>query len=85
LVPLSQDLGEPADMALAEDSDFRRALRQFRPGRHTVTIWLYGDSFAAFRQVRQELYRLGYAVAARPLPADTPIGGSPEGSKSAAQ
>jgi len=85
LVPLSQDLGEPADVALAEDSDFRRALRQFRPGRHTVTIWLYGDSFAAFRQVRQELYRLGYAVAARPLPADTPIGGSPEGSKSAAQ
>jgi len=85
LIPLSQDLGEPADMALAGDSDFRRALKQFRPGRHTVTIWLYGDSFAAFRQIRQELYRLGYAVAARPLPADTPIGGSPEGSKSAAQ
>jgi hypothetical protein len=85
LVPVSNDLGEPADLAIADNSEFHRALAQYRPGRHTITIWLYADSFDAFRLIRRDLYRLGYAVAARPMPLEAPIGGSPEGSKSAAQ
>jgi len=85
LIPTSNELGEPVRLALEQGSDFHRALAKILPGRTTITIWVYPDGFDAFRQVRKELYRLGYAIAARPLPAGTPISGSPEGSKSAAQ
>ncbi|MCE5303303.1 MAG: hypothetical protein LLF97_09380 [Planctomycetaceae bacterium] len=85
LVPVSDEQGEPVRLALQEGSDFRRTLVKILPGRTAVTIWVYPDGFEAFRQIRKELYRLGYAIAARPLPPGTPISGSPDGSKSAAQ
>ena len=78
-------LGEPPDVALNDGSAFRKALAKLRPGHHTITIWTYEDSFDAFRQIRKELYRLGFITAARPLPQGQPISGSPDGSKSAAQ
>lgn len=85
LVPSSNELGEPVRLALEPNSDFRRSLSKILPGRTTITIWVYPDGFEAFRQVRKELYRSGYLIAARPLPPGTPISGSPDGSKSAAQ
>lgn len=85
LMPTSNELGEPARLAMEQGSDFHRTLAKILPGRTTITIWVYPDSFDAFRQIRKELYRLGYTIAARPLPPGTPISGSPEGSKSAAQ
>jgi hypothetical protein len=85
LLPLSSGLGEPVDAALAAGSELRRRLAGMRPGRTTVTVWVYPESFAAFRRVRDELYRLGFTVAARPLVEGDLIGGSPEGTKSAAQ
>ncbi len=85
LIPLREPLGEPAETALAEGSAFREALGKFLPGRSAVTIWIYPDSFDQFRRIRDELYKLGYSVAGRPLPFEMPISGSPEGAKSAAQ
>jgi hypothetical protein len=85
LIPLSDDIGETIDEALAPNSDFRRALKSLRRGRNTVTIWLYPESFEAFRRIRKELYTAGFAVAARPLRSNDSISGSPEGTKSAAQ
>lgn len=85
LIPVSSELGEPVEAALADGSQFRQALSQQRPDKVTVTIWTYPDSFDKFRQVKKELFRSGFATAARPLPEGTPIGGSPEGSKSAAE
>jgi len=85
LIPTSNDLGEPVRLALQRGSDFRRRLAKILPGRTTITIWVYPDGFDAFRQIRQELYRLGYSIATRPLPAGTSISGSPEGTKSATQ
>jgi hypothetical protein len=85
LMPIADDLGEPVRLALEQNSDFRQTLSKMLPGRTAITIWVYPDGFDAFRQIRKELYRLGYMIAARPLPEGTPIGGSPEGSKSAAQ
>jgi hypothetical protein len=70
---------------LQDGSDFRQALAKILPGRTTITIWVYPDGFEAFRQIRRELYRLNYAIAARPLTPGTPIAGSTEGSKSATQ
>ncbi|MEN6458812.1 MAG: hypothetical protein ABFC63_07770 [Thermoguttaceae bacterium] len=85
MIPESDTLGEPVRLALQESSDFRMALMKILPGRTTITIWVYPDGFEAFRQIRKELYRLGYSIAARPLPPGTPISGSPDGTKSAAQ
>jgi hypothetical protein len=85
LVPTSDDLGEPVRLALEENSEFRQELKKIMPSRTTITIWVYPDGFDAFRLVRRELYRLGYTIAARPLPPGVSISGSPEGSKSAAQ
>jgi hypothetical protein len=85
LLPLRPELGEAIDAALQADSDFRRHLADHQPDRTTATVWVYPDSFADFRRVRDELYRLGFQVAARPLAEGDLIGGSPDGSKSAAQ
>jgi hypothetical protein len=85
LVPMANDLGEPVRLALQPDSEFRSQLKKILPGRTTITIWVYPDGFSAFRDIRKELYRLGYTIAARPLPPGQAISGSPEGSKSAAQ
>ena len=51
----------------------------------TVTVWVYPDSFAAFRKLKEHLYARGFATAARPLPEGHPIMASPNGSRSDAQ
>jgi len=82
VIPVAGQLGETADEALASGSQFRRVLAELQPGKSTVTIWTYPDSFATFRRLRDELHRLGLRVAARPLPEGVMIAGSPKGSKS---
>jgi hypothetical protein len=82
--PTSEPVGETVDEALAATSKFRRSLANTHPDT-TVTLWCYPDSFAAYRQVREELHRLDVPTAGRPLPEGAPIGGSTEGSKSVAQ
>jgi hypothetical protein len=85
LVPTSEELGEPVDQALAPNSKFLQLLRDLQAKNATITIWTYPDSFDAFRRIKKELYGLGFSVAARPLPEGLHIGGSPHGSKSAAE
>jgi hypothetical protein len=85
LIPVAATLGETLEAALADGSQFRRALSQHRPDRTTVTIWTYPDSFAEFRQIKKELFHQGFATAGRPLPDGVPISASPEGTKSAAE
>ncbi len=85
VVPVQQRLGETTEQALASESNFHRVLSRYLPQDTTVTLWTYPDSFAAYRALNEELHRLGYAAAGRPLPKGFPIGGSPNGSKSAAQ
>ncbi|MBI2824798.1 MAG: hypothetical protein HYX69_08945 [Planctomycetia bacterium] len=85
VIPMTSDLGEPAAEALSEQSRFRTTLVGRDPKRTTVTLWTYPDSFPLFRELRKELHRQGYSVAGRPLEDGQPIGGSPHGSKSAAQ
>jgi hypothetical protein len=85
LLPVPGQLGETLDTALSARSLFRARLDVLKPGDCTVTIWTYPDSFEEFRRLRKELYHMGYTIAGRPLPEGTPIGGSPDGSKSAAE
>lgn len=85
LLPVAGDLGEPLAQARAPHSAFRSRLAGLVPRKTTITLWTYPDSFAAFRTLREDLYLAGFMVAGRPLPEGQPIGGSPDGSKSAAQ
>ncbi len=78
------DLGERLTEALQPNSQFRQQLESF-PRETVLTVWTYPDSFAEFRELKRWLYERGFACAARPLPADQPISGSPQGSRSAAQ
>ncbi len=84
-LPTADCAAEPIESALRSNSEFHSALARGRPGRTTVTLWTYPSEFDAFRRLRKELYRLGYAVAARPLPEGATISGSPDGTRSAAQ
>ncbi len=85
VVPVQSRLGESTEEALASDSNFHRLLSRYSANDTTITLWTYPDSFADYRALNEELHRLGYAAAGRPLPKGFPIGGSPHGSKSAAQ
>ncbi len=84
-IPLSNQLGEPVAQALAPSSQFRQVLASYDPNVATITFWTYQDSFDAFRQLRKEVYLLGYSVASRPMPIGQLISGSPDGTKSSAQ
>jgi hypothetical protein len=63
----------------------RSVLAGFDPNQATVTVWVYPDSFEPFRVLKEELYKLGYLTASRPMPQGQPITGSPQGSRSAVE
>jgi len=85
LVPVSGDLGEPLESALRKDSEFHSILARHDPDRTTVTVWVYPNSFGQFRKLKEDLFRLGFLTAGRPMPEGHPIGGSPDGTRSASQ
>lgn len=85
LLPDSPQMGETIADAMRRNSQFQNVLADLDARRYTVTLWAYPDSFEDYRQVREYLYKRGFAVAGRPLPEGQLISGSPSGSKSAAQ
>jgi TolA-binding protein len=84
LKPAADLQAETAEAALRTGSAFDMAIKTAQPGT-TVTLWVYPDSFALFRELQKRAHEAGYEVAARPLPFGVLIGGSPDGSKSSAQ
>ncbi len=85
IVPIQDVQGETVDEAFAGDSDTRSILAGYDPNQTTVTIWVYPDSFGQFRAAKDELYKLGYLTAGRPMPEGQPISGSPRGTHSTAE
>lgn len=85
LVPVKDQRGEPVDVAIGNGGSLRRLLAGRNPKTTFITVWVYPDSFAEFRRLRDALYELGYFVAARPLPDGIPIAGSIDGTRSYAQ
>ncbi|MEZ6092271.1 MAG: hypothetical protein R3C05_30580 [Pirellulaceae bacterium] len=83
--PLREPIGETIQNALQPQSQLSFELAGRDPSTTTVTVWVYPESFAEFRQVKEHLYRLGFATAGRPLPEGHPIAGSPSGSRSQSQ
>lgn len=82
--PIQPLRGENATRALEPTSEFRQIVDAL-DSQTVVTLWVYPDSFALFRSVRDYLHHRGLEVAARPLPPEEPIAGSPTGSRSRGQ
>jgi hypothetical protein len=82
--PISALRGETLEQALRPASEFRQSVDAL-DSQTVVTFWVYPDSFALFRVLRDYLYEKGVEVAGRPLPEHEPISGSPTGSRSRGQ
>jgi hypothetical protein len=82
--PISPDRGETLEQALRPTSEFRQTVDAL-DAQTVVTFWVYPDSFAIFRTLREYLYQRGVEVAARPLGMSQSIAGSPSGTKSRGQ
>ena len=82
--PLTPLRGETLEAALAPTSDFRRLVDGLDAST-VITFWVYPDSFALFRQLRDYLYERGLEVAGRPLPEGAPIAASRHGTASRGQ
>jgi hypothetical protein len=85
LQPLSDTRGETAEAALGESAVFRRIIESLDPQQVVVTLWVYPDSFAAYRRLRDFLHERGFVVAGRPIMEDKPIAASRDGSRSRGQ
>jgi hypothetical protein len=77
--------GEGMPAALERNSEFRRLVDALDPQQAVVTFWVYPDSFALYRGLRDYLYERDLVVAGRPLPQGHPISCSRTGSLSRGQ
>jgi hypothetical protein len=85
VVPMFEGRGEAYEATRQPFSEYARVLNRLNPAKATITMWVYPDGFALFRQLRGDLHARGFLVAARPLPDGMTIRGSPAGSLSAGQ
>lgn len=85
LEPIYPVRGETLAQALTPGSQFRQVIDKLDPQLATVTIWVYPESFATFRELRDYLYERDLVVAGRPLPDGYPIRCSRTGTRSLGQ
>jgi hypothetical protein len=85
LEPTADILTESVPDALRPGGRLRAELEATKSQQVTITVWVYPESFGAFRALKERLFTEGFLCAARPLPANMRIGASPRGSSSAAQ
>lgn len=85
MVPIGDIRGETLEEIATPTSSFSSRLSEWNPRETIVTVWTYPDSFAEFRELKKLCYERGFLTAARPLPENQLISGSPHGTRSAAQ
>lgn len=83
--PVPGTRGESVEQALAAGSSFRGIVDALDPRQAVLTLWVYPDSFAAYRRLRDYLHDREIVVAGRPLPDGSAIAASPRGSVSRGQ
>lgn len=83
--PVVLERGETLEAALMPGSEFRQTVDAIDPRQTVVTFWVYPDSFALYRRLRDYLYDRDVVVAGRPLPEGVPVSGSQRGSVSRGQ
>jgi hypothetical protein len=83
--PIVEDRGESAPAALGKDSAFRKLVDDIDVRDTAITFWVYPDSFALYRELRNYLHDRDVVVAGRPLPEGARIEVSPKGTTSRGQ
>jgi hypothetical protein len=83
--PLAPVRGETAEAALQPRSEFRQIIDTIDARTTVVTLWVYPNSFALFRRLRDYLHERQIEVAGRPLPDHIPIASSRSGTASRGQ
>jgi hypothetical protein len=83
--PITPGRGETEAEALSAQGRFRKVIAGLSPETTAVTFWVYPDSFALYRSLRDHLHDRGFVVAGRPLPGGMPITSSRHGSASRGQ
>jgi hypothetical protein len=83
--PVQDSRGENLTEAMKPTSAFRQIADVIDPKATSVTFWVYPDSFAMFRQLRDYLYDRKITVAARPIPNGSSIGWSRNGTAARGQ
>jgi hypothetical protein len=83
--PVEQNRGEPLEIALAAGSEFRRVIDSLEPSQTAVTLCVYPDSFALYRQLRDYAQERDIVVAGRALPEGAPIAANRHGTASRGQ
>jgi hypothetical protein len=84
-LPVVTPMGEPANEALGQRSEFQQLLSTLSPQRTTMTVWTYPGNYDRLLELKRLLRERGYQIAMRPLPPGEPIGGSPSGTQSVAE
>jgi hypothetical protein len=74
--PIEVERGEPGEAALRAGSAFRKVIDTLDPEQTAITFWVYPDSFALYRQLRDYLHEKEMVVAGRPLLEGLSIGAS---------
>jgi hypothetical protein len=84
-LPVSDSLGQNVEQALLPGAALKKLLEAHRQNATPMTIWVYTDSFDAFRILKRTLWEMNFPVAVRPMAMGDQIGASPHGTRSAAQ
>jgi hypothetical protein len=82
IVPVATPAGEPAQEALAPNSQLFQSLHRLKPEGTTITIWTYPGNYDRLRELKRAIRQVGFQIAVRPLPKGMPIGASRHGSDS---
>ncbi len=85
LRPLSGQTGEMMTKALSTGSDFSNRLDRLKPGRTTVSLWVYPDSYDDLPLLKTRLREKGFQIATWPLQFGKLISGGPNGFRAASQ
>lgn len=85
VLPPADSVGEVTDAALQDGSIFAAQIARLQPDKHTISIWVYPDSYGEFNRIKHWLYEQGFQTATWPLSADGLISGGPKGQRTAAQ
>ncbi len=85
LRPLSSQTGESMATALSPGSEFLNRLKPLTPGRTTISLWVYPDSYDDLADLKKRLRQRGFQIANWPLQFGKLISGGPGGFRAASQ
>ena len=86
LLPVDLVAGQPVADAIADpQSTLQKILGRFEPGKTTVSVWVYPDSFAEHSQLKEWLHENDFQLASWPLSEGRRISGGPNGFRTSAQ